>query len=80
MIFDRNSLNEDDKLCFIIDETIKGCWNAETEFTSVEYNVSEGEHVFEWEYECQAPCNGNAWIDDVFIPVVFGTDIVTQSN
>ena len=59
-----------DKLKFYIDDTEKGVWSGEVDWSEENYALTAGEHNLKWEYSKDVSNdNGNdcAWIDDVEI-------------
>lgn len=60
-----------DFLRFLIDGTEKGSWSGTTQWAQATYNVSAGEHTFEWRYQKDAAVNNGSdcgWIDFISFP------------
>lgn len=60
-----------DELTFYIDNSSKGTWSGETAWQEVSYPVTDGNHIFKWEYEKDYSVSDGsdcAWIDYIIFP------------
>ncbi|NCA86066.1 MAG: T9SS type A sorting domain-containing protein [Clostridia bacterium] len=68
-----------DFLRFLIDGTEKGSWSGTTQWAQATYNVSAGEHTFEWKYQKDQSVNGGSdcgWIDYITFPAAMNDALV----
>jgi hypothetical protein len=62
-----------DYLRFYIDETERGAWSGEQNWTTVSFNVDAGSHVFTWEYSKDSEFSAGqdrALIDQIIFPAL----------
>ncbi|MDY0334817.1 MAG: C25 family cysteine peptidase [Bacteroidales bacterium] len=60
-----------DFLRFLIDGTEKGKWSGSTQWAKATFDVTAGEHTFEWRYQKDAAVNNGSdcgWIDFINFP------------
>jgi hypothetical protein len=60
-----------DFLRFLIDGNIQDSWSGATQWALATYNVSAGEHTFEWKYQKDQSVNSGSdcgWIDFISFP------------
>lgn len=72
-----------DYLRFFIDGVEQGSWSGEVDWSFESFDVTNGQHVFEWQYSKDGSVSdGNdcAWIDDIVFPPFGSTQIVTQQQ
>ena len=68
-----------DKLHFYIDNSEKGNWSGEDDWSQVSYPVTAGTHTFKWSYtKDSSVSNGSdcAWIDDIQFPPTSVTTVL----
>ncbi|AQQ72222.1 Streptopain precursor [Limihaloglobus sulfuriphilus] len=57
-----------DKLVFYIDDTLKGEWSGEVDWTTAQFPILPGNHVLKWKYQKDGSGSkgqDRAWIDNV---------------
>jgi len=62
-----------DYLKFYIDGSVKDSWSGIADWTEVEYDVTEGEHTFKWEYKKDGSATGGedaVWVDYITLPTM----------
>jgi hypothetical protein len=89
--FKVSSLEGQNKLQFIVDETVLGEWSGEAGWTNATINVPPGLHTYEWKYLKTADAGteeDRAWIDYIVFPTpalpiivnAGGDDIVCEAE
>ena len=66
-----SSENNWDKLFFYIDNTEKGNWSGEVDWSQQTYPVTAGTHTFRWTYKKDSRFSSGsdcAWVDDIQLP------------
>jgi hypothetical protein len=69
-----SSLEGQNKLQFLVDETVYGEWSGEIGWTMVVTNVPPGLHTYEWKYIKTADAGtemDHAWLDYIVFPTQF---------
>lgn len=68
---------------FFIDGELQNEWSGEVAWSQETYNVSAGQHTFEWIYDKDVSVSDGddcAWVDDIVFPPFGAANIVTNNQ
>ncbi|MDY0279713.1 MAG: M14 family zinc carboxypeptidase [Salinivirgaceae bacterium] len=60
-----------DKFKFYIDNSLKGTWSGQIDWTEYAFDLTEGEHTLKWEYSRDVSVGGGSdavWVDFIAVP------------
>ncbi len=72
-----------DFLRFLIDGSVKESWSGTTQWAKATYNVSAGQHTFEWKYQKDASANNGSdcgWVDFISFPAAVSDALVAYAG